>query len=185
MREVNDINCILPHCDKTRTAIQAGGCFGVWAKELSKYYERVFCFEPEEENYDALIKNVGNIDNIILIRAALGDKNGRGSIDRIDPKNIGAHRVKEGDDFDVLALDSIGIDNVDLIQLDVEGCEHLAMLGALKMIKDHSPLICLELKGLGNTYGYADSDTMELMKSIGYAEIKRFHRDVLFKRTNT
>jgi FkbM family methyltransferase len=182
MREVKDVNHILPYLYEYRTAIQAGGCFGVWAKELGKYFERVFCFEPDSDNYEALTANVGHMENIVAIRAALGDRNGSGSMDRIDPANIGAHKVKAGAEFDVLAIDFLGIDNVDLIQLDIEGCEYMAIMGAVATIQESNPVICLEMKGLGDAYGHTDADTMALMKSLGYLEVKRFHRDVLFKR---
>jgi FkbM family methyltransferase len=184
IREVKDINHILPYLYEYRTAIQAGGCFGVWAKELSRYFEKVVCFEPDADNYEAMVMNVGDIENITLIRAALGDRNGSGSIDKIDPANIGAHKVKAGAEFDVLAIDFLGIDNVDLIQLDIEGCEYMAIMGAIATIQESSPVICLEMKGLGEAFGYTDADTVDLMRSLGYLEVKRFHRDVLFKRIN-
>jgi hypothetical protein len=106
-------------------------------------------------------------------------------MDRIDPKNIGAHQIEpSGSDFEIRTIDSFGFDDVDFIQLDVEGFEHFAIVGGMETIKKCSPVICLELKGIGKRYGHPDEDTIELLKSIGYTIRARIHRDIVFVRTN-
>lgn len=72
---------------------------------------------------------------------------------------------------------------MDFIQLDVEGFEHFAILGALETIERSSPLICLELKGIGKRYGHPDEDTIALLESIGYTIQARIHRDIVFVRS--
>lgn len=184
LKEVNDIGRILPHCRKRRTAIQAGGCFGAWAKKLSESFNKVICFEPDKDNFEALEMNTKEIPNIHIIRAGLSDKNGTGCIERIDPSNIGAHRMKEGDGVMLMSIDSLGIDDIDLIQLDVEGYEHMAVSGAINTINCSGPIVCLEMKGLGKRYGHTDTETSSMMDSLGYRVADRFHRDVLFVKQN-
>ena len=74
-------------------------------------------------------------------------------------------------------------DDVDLLQLDIEGFEHQAILGAAETIDRCSPVIVLELKGLGKRYGYSDEETIEFLSDLGYKIKDRIHRDVLFLRT--
>ena len=111
-----------------------------------------------------------------------GDKIGTASVDHPYPENIGAHQLKAGNDVRVLTIDSFCVDNCDFIQLDIEGYEHLALLGAEKTIKKTYPVITLELKGLGSRYGYTDEDTINLLQDWGYEIVGRVNRDVIFAR---
>lgn len=181
-REVNDLQQILPLCTDFRRVVQAGGNIGIWPKRLAYEFETVSTFEPDPANYVALKENLKGIDNIYATNAALGDKAGRAGIDHIDPHNIGAHQIQDGDAFDVLTVDSFGWEDVDFLQLDVEGFEHFAILGAAETIQRSSPIICLELKSLGKRYGVEDQQTIDFLAGLGYKIINRIHRDVIFKR---
>lgn len=181
-REVNDLQQILPLCKDFRRVVQAGGNIGIWPKRLAFDFEAVSTFEPDAANYCALVENTKGIDNIVATNAALGDRAARAGIDHIDPQNIGAHQIKEGNDFDVLTVDSFGWEDVDLLQLDVEGFEHFAILGAAETIQRSGPVIVLELKGLGKRYGVEDSETVDFLAGLGYKITNRIHRDVIFTR---
>jgi FkbM family methyltransferase len=165
-----------------RTVIQAGGNIGVYPATMAGQFERVLTVEPDLVNYQALLLNVAGRDNIEHHWAAFGDKIGTASVDHVYPENIGAHQLKAGSDVRVLTIDSFGVDNCDFIQLDVEGYEHLALLGAERTIKKTHPVITLELKGLGSRYGYSDQDTISLLDSWGYEIVGRVNRDVIFAR---
>jgi FkbM family methyltransferase len=181
INEVNDIQKILPHCNKKRTCIQAGGNIGIWAVNLSQHFDTVHTFEPDQVNYEAMVHNLHLGENIIIPHnAALGAKKDRGSIFHFEKNNIGAHQVVVGDGFDIVTIDSFNFKDVDLIQLDIEGFEHFALLGALETIKKYSPAICVELKGLGEKHGFPDSFTIELLERLGYTQVAKFHRDLLF-----
>lgn len=180
IREVDDVNRILPILKQRRSVIQAGGNIGIWAKRLSSEFERVYTFEPDPDNFEALVKNTVNILNVKALNAGLGDSLGRGDIYKLDPKNIGAHQVVKGDRFDIITIDSLGLTDVDLIQLDIEGFEHRALLGAVKTIEASSPAICLELKGL--SADYTDEQTIRFLATLGYSIRDNFHRDYLFTR---
>lgn len=182
LREVADLEVILPHCRQFRRVVQAGGNVGIWPKALADKFDIVHTFEPDEANFAALERNTSNRINIIRTNAALGDCVDTGSMDHIDPGNIGAHQVAEGNDFEIIPLDDYVYEDVDLLQLDVEGFEHFALMGARHTIEICSPVICLELKGLGRRYGVEDSETLELLKALGYKEKTRIHRDVIFAR---
>ena len=182
LREVNDLQQILPRCTDYRTCVQAGGNIGIWPKSLSGRFSRVFTAEPDHANYSALIANLEGIENIEIIKGAFGDGYATGSMDHIDPTNIGAHQVKEGGDFQIIPIDSLKLKDVDLLQLDVEGFEHQAIMGALETIQRSWPVIVLELKGLGERYGFSDADTITLLEGFGYRIADRIHRDVIFTR---
>ncbi len=181
IREVNDIQYILPYCKNKRNCIQAGGNVGIWPVNLSSHFNTVYTFEPDTINYEALLQNLKLGHNkIVSCNAALGAEKGRGSMFHLEKNNIGAHQVVIGDGFDILTIDSLNLDNVDLIQLDIEGYEHFALLGAIETINKCSPAICVELKGLGEKHGFTDTTTIELLNRLGYQKVAKFHRDILF-----
>lgn len=182
LREVNDIPTITAWCKTFRTVIQAGGNIGIWPVALSKRFERIYTAEPDAANFAALEINTRNHPNIFIRNVAFGDKLSRGAIDHIDPDNIGAHQVKEGDEFDIMRIDDLEVKDCDLLQLDVEGFEHQAILGAVETIKSSEPVICLELKGLGKRYGHDDQETIDFLAGLGYKVVHKVHRDVIFVR---
>lgn len=93
---------------------------------------------------------------------------------------MGAHHCTAGDDVQVCTIDSLGLADVDFIQLDIEGFEHQAIHGAKSTIVASLPVIVLELNGLGNKYGHTDQSTIDLMSSMGYQIVGRISRDVIF-----
>ena len=180
LAEVGDLGASIELCKQLRTAIQAGGNVGVYPMAMAQRFERVYTVEPDAANYEALVINTVNQPKVVIRKAAFGQAHGKAAIDQIYPDNIGAHQIKEGAEFDVLPIDSFEITDCDLLQLDVEGYEHLAILGALETIKASWPVITLELKGHGERYRYTDEDTINLLAGLGYRIAGRVNRDVIF-----
>lgn len=189
LREVADLETtILPLTSGRRTVVQAGGNIGIWPVALAKEFARVVTVEPDADNHAALLQNltrhlsIEERANVIAYRAAFGHQPSTGAMDRFEPHNVGAHRVKDGDEFAIVRIDSLGIDDCDLLCLDVEGFEHFAVQGALETIKRSWPTIVLELKGLGERYGVTDVDTITTLADLGYMVAGHVHRDVIFRR---
>jgi FkbM family methyltransferase len=182
LAEVSDLGVSLDLCRQFRTAIQAGGNVGVYPMALAQKFERVYTVEPDASNYEALAINTASQPRVIIRRAAFGQDHSKAAIDQIYPDNIGAHQIKEGNEFDVLPIDSLGVTDCDLLQLDVEGSEHQAILGAIATIEASWPVITLELKGHGERYGYTDMDTINLLADMGYRIADRVNRDVIFTK---
>ena len=182
LSELPDLKASYAFMTKFRTVIQAGGNVGVYPATMAQQFERVITVEPDTANFQALVLNVADINNIDFAQAAFGDKEGTASVDHVYPENIGAHQLKAGNDVRVIPIDFFEVHDCDFIQLDIEGYEHLALLGAEQTIKKTYPVITLELKGLGSRYGYSDEDTIELLASWGYEIVGRVNRDVIFAR---
>ena len=182
LAEVCDLGASLDLCKQFRAAIQAGGNLGVYPMALAQKFQRVYTVEPDAANYEALAINTASQPRVVIRRAAFGQDHSKAAIDQIYPDNIGAHQIKEGNEFDVLPIDSLGVTDCDLLQLDVEGSEHQAILGAISTIEASWPVITLELKGHGERYGYTDDDTINLLASMGYKIADRVNRDVIFTK---
>lgn len=182
-REVAHLDGILEHCEDFRTCIQAGGNFGIWPLRLAQQFKRVITFEADPANYEALEANCAGVENIELHHAAVGDDRDNVGIDHITPGNFGAHQIDtSGGDIEVVMIDSLGLRDVDFIQLDIEGFEYFAIEGAINTILECSPLICLEMKECGKRYGYPDVALYQLLDKLGYTIVHKVHRDVIFAR---
>lgn len=175
----NDISTVISVCNGKKTAIQAGGNVGIWPREFSKHFEKVISFEPDSLNFECMVKNTENHDNLTIYNAALGDKAGSGALSRVS-HNCGAHYIKSGDEFRVMTIDSLDLDSCDLIQLDVEGFELNALRGAQKTIDAFHPVIMVEDKGLSNRYGTIKGDIEKWLEPLGYTAHANTARDIIF-----
>ena len=166
-------------------AVQAGGYVGVFPKNLSYFFNKVLTFEPVEENWNCLIKNIQE-KNIVKINAGLGNCTGKAKIKKIIPNNCGAIQLESENDGDIsiVCLDDYISEQVDLLWLDIEGYEVKALQGAKNTIKKYTPVIVLENNGLIPEFPGSLDGSIELrnwMKEVfGYSFVKRIMRDDIF-----
>ena len=163
-------------CKKFDIAIQAGGCVGTWPRYLRTIFSKVYTFEPSAENYGLLVRNLGDLD-IRRFHAALSDKVGRCGL-KLNPANCGDDQTVEGDEVDTLTIDSLGVDP-DLIYLDIQGDEYLALKGAEQTLRRGSPIIGIEVD---NKLSRLKGDAVALLKELGYVQFGKQHQDYLFER---
>jgi len=173
LREVKDAERAIALCERTRTCIQAGGNVGVWANHLAKTFATVWTFEPDWENYQCLLRNKG--ERVYAIMEALGDHAGAMGMKR-EPANVGAHRMHGPGQIPVSTIDFHGARDVDLIALDIEGMEPLALSGAAETIRRYRPVIMVEDKAISEHYGHPKGWSENFP---GYRVAKRVHRDVI------
>jgi FkbM family methyltransferase len=159
--------------EKRRLAVDGGAHVGTWTRKMSKWFERVISFEPSAESFECLVYNVKDRDNIDLRNQALGNGPGRvrmtleGFDKAIESGNTMAMFVAEGDEVERISLDSLELDCVDFLKLDVEGSEMNAMLGAEETLKRCKPVVLFEDKDHGRRYGYGREAPSELLMSLG------------------
>lgn len=136
---------------KPGSMIHAGAFFGDMLPTFSRYCPgTVYAFEPVLENYvlAKLCVETNKLENVYLQNAALSEST---SIAHIDTGNEGLeHRGGEsklsdaGQLVGLLTIDSLGLDDVVVIQLDVEGHELHALKGARATIERNSPIVMVE-----------------------------------------
>jgi len=85
-------------------------------------------------------------------------------------------QVKDsGDDIyyvPMIALDSLALTDIDLIELDLEGYEYDALLGAKETIERNKPVLIIE---------NAADEVKQFLSTLGYVEWKKINRlDSLF-----
>lgn len=147
-----------PYVKMWGSCIDGGAFAGMWSQAYLKRFNRVYAFEPIPENVACIAKNA---PAATIIPCALTDTQGIRTF-RVKGGNF-AH-LGEGD----LAvwgttIDSFVYRDLGLIKLDVEGQEIQALNGAVKTIKYHQPVICIEVK-------YEGEEIRSWLRAHGYGQ---------------
>lgn len=164
---------------KDGSVIQAGGNCGVYPLLYTEFFNLVYTFEPDPLNFFCLAANC-QIPGIIKFNCALGNKNDLVQIEERLPGNRGMNAVESTTDRNsvycvpAVTIDSFGFENINLIQLDLEGYEGNAILGAKKTIEKNRPVIILEWSDEhARVHPVQYKEVKEIMDSINYKAVKQ------------
>jgi len=140
-----------------RNVVHAGAFFGDMLHTLSKSAATVYAFEPVLENFVFAKKNAERLGlaNVVLVNAGLGEENGLLPIRTTDKQgrfigggstfNTGALNEQHVyETVPVFRIDSLPVQDIALIELDVEGFELPALKGARATIERDRPVILIE-----------------------------------------
>lgn len=179
--DLSSLKAAVDLCPLKRVAIQAGGNVGVWPAALAAIFDAVYTAEPDDENFACLCANVTE-RNVYKFQCGFGS----GALTKtmgIQEKsgNCGAGYLYGEGHIPLLSIDDFHLKNVDLIALDVEGMELMALFGAIDTIKQNSPIILVEEKNLGHRYGQHELDLGDWLRAFGYEVANKVHRDVIYK----
>lgn len=150
-------------------AIDGGGHIGCFAIPLSKKCRRVYSFEMQNEIYCLLCGNIFNnkAHNISPHNVAIGHEMGKAHVSSKvadcssagkplqygvpNPINYGGIQIgTAGQDVDMITLDSLNLEDVCFMKMDLEGFEPMAFYGARRTIKQWRPVILFESNWEGN-----------------------------------
>jgi FkbM family methyltransferase len=181
-KRLPDLDQALTFCDRFDVAVQAGGNCGVWPDALAKKFGAVYTFEADPLNFRCLAANVP-AEHVFKFNAALGYE--RGCVDLVRTLNCGAHRVGGPGRIPRLRIDDLALDTCDFLQLDIEGYEYPAFLGAMETIEKHHPLVMYEAKGKAKQYGVRGEDIPEFLTARGYKLVLQVNADWVWKWRST
>ena len=169
-------------------AIDAGAYVGHMTVFLAKIVGpegSVIAFEPDPINYERLIKNINlnKLNNVIPINSALWDKTGKMPL---LPDDLGS-RIVENDDSspdDIIEvstvradeiLESLGVEDIQFVKMDVEGAEEKALEGFGKYLD--SAGLKLAIATYHEVNGETTSKSVEnLFKSRGFETSTEFDK---------
>jgi FkbM family methyltransferase len=163
---------------KFDTIVSAGTNCGMYARMYSKMFKHVYAFEPEPIAFHCMVNNCP-FDNVIKLNAALGNGHGLVGIHRASPggdnMNVGMNVVTNPSEqfkIPMMTIDSLVLDSCDIIQLDVEGFEKYAILGAIETIKKYKPVIIAER--------FVDDEKQAFMNQLGYHLVTASSMDAIY-----
>lgn len=173
----------LTHVKNFRTAIDGGAFIGLFSLEMAKQFDRVLSFEPGSITRECLRKNTENIENIFIYDRALGDKFERASQEQDDrwEGNTGGRYLVPGNEFEVIPLDCLDLNDIDFIKLDIEGYELFTLKGALKTIERCRPVItCEEKPRIYERQGVIAGQIGQFLGSLGYKRVSKIKGDIIY-----
>lgn len=153
-------------CSGRRTFVDVGACYGLITKQMASLAERVLAFEPNREIFDCLQKNTEDLPNVELSNCGLSKEqaqrrlvlfgnDGRSTYRDVHALTLLRHKnTFRLQDTKTITLDSLNLEDVDLIKMDVEGYEKEVVQGSLRTIAQCKPVIIAEQKSgvVGSKY---------------------------------
>jgi FkbM family methyltransferase len=157
---------------KDSIVIEGGAYIGAHTLKLAYLSKYVYAFEPMPQSNNTLNSNIklNNITNISVFGEGLSDKIGNTTFEWSEVNNPGCSGLANNPigkpnlrnlfenqenkiNVSLITIDSLNLDKIDFIKLDIEGYEILAIRGAIETIKRCKPIITLEVWSSGdNTY---------------------------------
>jgi FkbM family methyltransferase len=174
---IEAVEQLLPRI-RRHVLVDVGAHYGLYTVRLAKHFREVWAFEPHPRNFDILLANIGlnNITNVKAYRVALWDKDDEAGLELApgnDPAQIsGRFRVVETAGtmaVPVRRLDTLDPPEVSYIKVDVEGCAHRVLRGALNILKKHRPVVQIEYHSEEEIQG-----CLRVLDVFGYSEYRRF-----------
>lgn len=179
---VDLVNQIMPFVKNRKVMIQAGGNCGFILSTFLDKFDVIYTFEPDPLNFYCLNQNITD-KKVIKLQSCLGYEKNTVLIKHLDREkiDIGGTHVSGPGNTPTISIDSLNLPGCDLIQLDVEGYELKALLGAVETIKKYKPVLCVEFceKWL-KRYGDSCEILQSFIEGLGYKHIHSFNVDKIF-----
>ncbi|PIE65661.1 MAG: hypothetical protein CSA26_02840 [Desulfobacterales bacterium] len=156
------------------------GYFSMLAAKMVGSSGKVIAFEPDQFNSSLLYLNAqkNSFANIEIYPFAVAESKKIVVYDNLDGNGTISN---PGDDMTTLisrtVVHAVKLDDllreenaVDIIKIDIEGSEHLALLGATALIKRHRPVIVTEFTpgGLQNISGVSAEKFLQHITDLNY-----------------
>jgi len=183
--EYNELaNYLLPYVENKNIMVQAGGNCGYLLSSFIDHFNMIYTFEPDPINFYCLNQNVTS-QNVIKMQSCLGNTSNTVKTQQLirpdKPNDTGGVHVNGEGYTPTIVLDSLSLPGCDLIQLDIEGYEYKALLGAKNTILKYKPILCIEFceKWL-NRYDDNSDKILLLLNDLGYHQIDEYGVDKIF-----
>lgn len=149
--EINMLSYIRDNYKDNLSYVDIGACIGNHTLFFAGIMKAkiVYSFEPVPYIYEFIkdIKEINELNNIIIYNKAISDKNKKEKIKISDYDiNIGMSKFDPKGNLIVNAikLDSIQFENIDIVKIDVENGNRKVLFGAKQTLLKHKPDIFIE-----------------------------------------
>ena len=157
--------------------LDIGAWVGTWSMAMNQYCGRVIAFEPDSLHYECLVKNTS--DDIETHQLAVGAEQKMISLSEDDFTQ--SRRVIGDGTIPMINIDSLGLEDIDLIKIDVEGCEMEVLKGAENTLKNIQ-YIMIELNNNTKKYGSSNKIIEKYIRSLGFKLLMEHWPDKVFHR---
>lgn len=164
-------------CKRKRHCLDVGANIGTMSYHLAKEFKAVHAFEIQPEMQEVLELNMRKFPE--TKKKVITYPFGLSSCERLvstvyDPQSSFATHIdpslKQGSIL-VKSLDSLQIENLDFIKLDVEGQEAECIRGGINTIKKYGPVILFENKKHSQRYNDTKKTVLDILEPLGYKQL--------------
>lgn len=169
-------------------AVDLGAHVGIFSRHFARHFKQVVAFEPTRETRECLEKNVP--ENVRIIPFASGDREDTVLFRRHIKNSGGSEMVENRTDIGgfehytvkMIPLDSLDLEGVGLVKLDVQGCEPIALKGAEKTLTRCKPVVLIEEKPLGGPTGSVEhiETSRKILLDYGFQEGEKIGADRIY-----
>lgn len=154
--------------------VDVGANVGLWAKPLTKKFKQVIAFEPLQQVYSCLEKNVENLP-VQIHKHALGSVNGKVEM-QFDEDNTGSSFITNVGTGSIIIkrMDDLDLPKFGLLKIDCERHELEVLKGAMDTILKYKPIIVCE------QHPDVEMDAGLYLKSFGAKELTNVRKDYIF-----
>jgi len=189
--EIDELNFLKNNFHFEDVFLDIGANMGIYTILASKYVEKVIAFEPIKKN-TALIKLSlvnSNSENCLIYQNIVSDRDSK--IQFLEVSETGLSRAITDNtetitnhindeygklqtninEYKCITIDSLNLNRVDIMKIDVEGFELKAIKGAIETLKRCRPrLIMIEVVESAMVLnGDKPKDLMKVLQNLGYS----------------
>lgn len=143
---------------------------------------RVVAFEPEQDNFTLLEKNLSHnrIENVIAIRAGLSESERQGTL-YLNEENRGDHQIYQHNSASSRAEQAIRlvggkefltqqlsppVDHIDVLKIDTQGAEFLVLSGLMPLLKNSLPTLKMIIEFTPHSLNAAGTSGIALLDLV-------------------
>lgn len=160
--------------------VDVGAQIGLWTVPYAKLGWQVVAFEASPTNFQMLLDKTQSFPNVTALNKAIGDENAESVKFYYSEEYIGINSVKTNhaqlsqDKFALVEMVTLGtelainkVKNVNLLKIDIEGADLLALKG-FDFTRYHPDLIVCEYGGRSKSFDYTYQDLVAFGQAEGY-----------------
>lgn len=183
--QVDRLEAAYPGVHRRGVAIDVGAHVGLLTRHLAERFDKVLAFEPNPETFACLRANTKHLANVETHNLAVGEVNGPVAIDTAALANSGDRQIVPGAaaNAEMITLDSLALQNVGLIKIDVQGYEAFVIEGAMTTLQTWRPMLIVEEEDAGklrNCFGLHSHDARKRLFGLGAKLVCTISADNIF-----
>ena len=161
-----------------KNVLDIGAWCGTWSLAMQKFAKNICCFEPNAIHFECLQKNLEKYKHIQLFNHAVGSKTGFVKLSE-DTATQNTRVIEEAGNISICTLDSLDLQDVDMIKIDVEGLEMEVLKGATKILENVKYLM-IELNNNSKKYGSSNGQIEKHLRNQGFRPLIKIWPDIIF-----
>ena len=165
---------------KLDNVIDVGAWCGTWSLAMQKFATNINCFEPNTVHYECLQKNLQEFKNITTFNHAVGSKNSSIKLSE-ESATQNTRVIDEEGNIPIRTIDSLGLKNIDMIKIDVEGLEMEVLKGATDTLSSVKYLM-IELNNNSKKYGSSNREIEKYLHKLGFRVLIKIWPDIVYRK---